>query len=71
MTMGRNRTTVFKALNDRIEQKLQGLTNKSLSNGFKVILLKAAAQSILIILMNLFLVPNDTCEEIQRKMNRF
>lgn len=52
MTMGRNKSNVFKSLTDRVEQRLQGWANKSLSKGGKVILLKTAAQSIPNFLMN-------------------
>lgn len=62
---------VFKPLTERIEQKLQGWANKSLSKGGKAILLKTAAQSIPNFLMNLLLLPAEVCDEIQKKMNGF
>ncbi|KAL8102066.1 hypothetical protein AgCh_026811 [Apium graveolens] len=69
--MGRNRSNAFKPLIGRVEQRLQGWANKSLSKGGKVVLLKTSAQSIPNFLMNLLLVPAEVCEEIQKKMNGF
>ncbi|XP_074336841.1 uncharacterized protein LOC141674013 [Apium graveolens] len=71
MIMGRNRSNAFKPLIGRVEQRLQGWANKSLSKGGKVVLLKTSAQSIPNFLMNLLLVPAEVCEEIQKKMNGF
>ncbi|XP_074377717.1 uncharacterized protein LOC141719240 [Apium graveolens] len=46
MIMGINRSNAFKPLIGRVEQRLQGWANKSLSKGGKVVLLKTSAQSI-------------------------
>lgn len=71
MTIGRNKTTVFQCLLDRVDQKLQAWGNKVLSRAGKTVLLKTAAQSIPNFWMNLFMLPNDICDNIEKRMNGF
>lgn len=71
MYVGNNKNDVFGFLIDRVTQKLQGWSNKSLSKGGKLVLLKTAAQSISNFWMNLFLIPANIWESIERRMNGF
>ncbi|XP_074326999.1 uncharacterized protein LOC141664942 [Apium graveolens] len=71
MCVGRNKTEVFGFLKDRVQAKLQGWGNKDLSKQEKLTLLKTAAQVIPSFWMNLFLIPVNMCEELERKMNAF
>lgn len=57
MYIGRGKTNAFNFLKERISQKLQHWSNKSISKGGKLVLLKTAAQSIPNFWMNLFLIP--------------
>lgn len=71
MYIGRRKNNAFKFLKDRVSQKLQNWNNKSISKGGKLVLLKTAAQSVPNFWMNLFLIPGEVCNEIQRLMNSF
>lgn len=71
MFIGRNKSRVFKFLTERVNNKLQGWNNKSISRGGKMVLLKTAAQSIPTFWMNLFQIPNEVCQGIQKIMNAF
>lgn len=71
MRIGRNKVSSFAFLTERIEQKLQGWHNISLSKAGKVMLLKTAAQVIPNFWMSLFLIPMEVCEGMERRMNAF
>lgn len=71
MQIGRRKKNAFKFLSDRISQKLQSWGHKAISKGGKLVLLKTAAQTIPNFWMNLFLIPADICNGIQRQMNSF
>ncbi|WOG86655.1 hypothetical protein DCAR_0205872 [Daucus carota subsp. sativus] len=71
MHIGRRKHNAFKFLSDRVSQKLQGWGTKSISKGGKLVLLKTAAQTIPNFWMNLFLLPAEICNGIQRQMNSF
>lgn len=71
MSIGRNKAAQFGFLLERIEQKLDGWTNHTISKAGKVTLLKSAAQSIPNFWMKFMLIPNVICEKIERKMNFF
>lgn len=71
MCTGRNKTTEFGFLLERIEQKLQGWAKYKISKAGKMTLLKTAPQSIPNFWMNLMLIPNEICEKIERRMNSF
>lgn len=64
--IGRRKNNTFKFVNDRISSKLLGWSNKSISRGGKVVLLKSAAQTILNFWMNLFLISQKICDRIQK-----
>ncbi|XP_074327140.1 uncharacterized protein LOC141665057 [Apium graveolens] len=71
MHIGRRKNKEFKFLVERISSKLEGWSNKSISRGGKVILLKTAAQTIPNFWMNLLLIPQGICSQIQKQMNSF
>ncbi|XP_074377352.1 putative mitochondrial protein AtMg00310 [Apium graveolens] len=71
MFIGRRKNNAFKFLTERVSQKLQNWSNKKLSKGGKLVLLKTAAQSVPNFWMSLFLIPNEICNEIERHMNSF
>lgn len=71
MTAGRKRRSVFHFLTHPVKQKLQNRNNKVLSKAGKFTLLKTVAQTIPNFWMNLFLLPNDVCEGIEKQMNGF
>lgn len=66
MNIGRNKSSVFQFLIDKMKQKLQSWSNKEISKGGKCTLLKTAAQTIPNFVMNLFLIPNDVCDSLER-----
>ncbi|KAL8158305.1 hypothetical protein AgCh_002851 [Apium graveolens] len=71
MRVGRKKVETFQFLKDRVKQKLQGWGNKSISKAGKLILLKTAAQSIPNFWMNLLLIPEEICDDIEKIMNSF
>ncbi|XP_074344603.1 uncharacterized protein LOC141683750 [Apium graveolens] len=71
MHIGRRKNIAFKFQADRISAKLTSWSNKALSRGGKVLLLKTAAQTISNFWMNLFLIPQERCDQIQKQMNSF
>ncbi|XP_074323405.1 putative mitochondrial protein AtMg00310 [Apium graveolens] len=71
MHIGRRKMSSFSFLLERVEQKLQGWHNKTLSKSGKVTLLKNAAQVVPNFWMSLFLIPIEICEGLEKKMNKF
>lgn len=71
MYIGKNKREVFGFLEDRVNQKVQGWSNKSLSKAGKLVLLKSAAQALPNFWMSLFALPASICESIERIMNGF
>lgn len=71
MHIGRNKGVEFGFLVDKVERKLQGWGNKTISKAGKITLLKTAAQSIPNFWMSLLLIPVEICEKIEKKMNAY
>ncbi|KAL8089279.1 hypothetical protein AgCh_038904 [Apium graveolens] len=71
MVVGRNKCTTFSFLSERVEKKLQGWQNQTISKAGKVILLKTAAQVIPNFWMNMFLIPSEITDRIEKSMNKF
>lgn len=71
MRIGRKKGEVFQFVKEKIKQKLQGWQNKDISKAGKVTLLKTTAQSIPNFWMNLLLIPESLCEEIENLMNSY
>ncbi|XP_074370415.1 uncharacterized protein LOC141711691 [Apium graveolens] len=59
MYVGRRKNNAFRFLTERVSQKLQNWSNKKMSKGGKLVLLKTAAQAIPNFWMNLFLIPTE------------
>ncbi|XP_074352546.1 putative mitochondrial protein AtMg00310 [Apium graveolens] len=62
---------VFKFLVDRVEQKLQSWRMQNISKAGKITLLKSAAQAVPNFWMQLFLIPQITCDAIEKRMNSY
>ncbi|KAL8103570.1 hypothetical protein AgCh_027952 [Apium graveolens] len=69
-TTGEDRQSVCTLLGVQ-EVKSPGMGEKTLSKGGKVVLLKTSAQVLPNFWMNLFLIPLEICEGIEKKMNAF
>lgn len=61
----------FSFLIEKVEQKLQGWNNQTISRAGKVTLLKTTAQSIPNFWMQLLLIPNAVCDKLEKRMNAF
>lgn len=71
MIVGRRKSATFSFLLERIQQKLQGWQNQSLSKAGKITLLKTAAQVVPNFWMSMFCIPLAVCEGIEKTMNAF
>lgn len=69
--VGRNKTTLFGYLKDIMQAPIQGWDKKMLSKGGKEILLKTVAQTLPNYAMNVFLLPLDLCQQLERLMCKF
>ncbi|KAM6559492.1 hypothetical protein CsatA_028731 [Cannabis sativa] len=70
-SVGRNKNTILGFLKDKIRKRIQGWEGRILSRPGKEVLLKAVAQSISSYAMSLFLLPFETCKELERLMEKF
>ncbi|XP_024157591.1 uncharacterized protein LOC112165325 [Rosa chinensis] len=70
-TIGRNKTDVFKKLNERLDVHLQGWQGKFLSKAGKLVLIKAVAQAIPTYSMSVFQLPIGVCKKFQAKVSKF
>lgn len=71
MYMDRIKKQIFEFISDKIQSKLQALSNKELSKVRKLTLVKTAEQTTPKFWMSLFLIPDSICDEVERKMNAF
>ncbi|KAL8112201.1 hypothetical protein AgCh_019769 [Apium graveolens] len=71
MLIGRRKKATFIFLVDRVEQKIQQWKVQNISKTGKLTLLKGAAQTIPNFWMQLFLIPTEICESIEKKMNSY
>lgn len=69
--VGRNKTTIFAYVKDRIQSRLHSWNKKFLSRAGKEVLLKTVAQVIPIYVMSVFLLPKSMCLEIEKLMNAY
>ncbi|XP_060968467.1 uncharacterized protein LOC115719361 [Cannabis sativa] len=70
-TLGRNKSTVFGYLKDRVRKKLQGWDAKILSHAGKEVLIKIVAQSLPNFAMIVFLLPLEISRDIESQMAHF
>lgn len=71
MNVGRNKSEVFGFLTDKVQKKVQGWASKDISNQEKITLLSSATQVVPSFWMNIFLIPDGVCDDIEKKMNGF
>ncbi|XP_074356529.1 uncharacterized protein LOC141696263 [Apium graveolens] len=71
MLVGRKKNETFSFLVERVQQKLNGWQNQPISKAGKVVLLKIVAQVIPNFWMNMFLIPMEICDGIEKAMNAF
>lgn len=57
---------MFQFVKDRLQQQVRGWQGCGLSRSGKEILLKTVAQALPTYVMSLYLLPKDTCGELQR-----
>lgn len=69
--IGRNKNALFGYLKDRLQDRIQGWDKKFLSKGGNEILLKTVAQTLPNYAMNIFLLPWDLCQQLERMMCKF
>ncbi|XP_031101984.1 uncharacterized protein LOC116005889 [Ipomoea triloba] len=69
--LGRNKTIVFRYIEQKINDRVHMWTQKFLSRPGKEVLLKSIAQAIPIFTMSVFLLPLTVCESIEKLMSRF
>ncbi|XP_050217619.1 uncharacterized protein LOC126668470 [Mercurialis annua] len=69
--VGRNKRQILNFIRDRVWHKIKGWSAKTLSRGGKEILLKTVAQAMPNFVMNVFLIPLDLCDELERMMNSY
>ncbi|KAM6541169.1 hypothetical protein CsatB_005616 [Cannabis sativa] len=70
-SVGRNKNAILGFLKDKIRKRIQGWEGRILSRAGNEVLLKAVAQSISSYAMSVFLLPFDTCKELERLMAKF
>ncbi|KAM6561714.1 hypothetical protein CsatA_030953 [Cannabis sativa] len=70
-TLGRNKTAMLGFLKDRMRKKIQSWEGKFLSKAGKELLIKTVAQSLPSYAMNVFLLPVETCQEMEQLMCKF
>ncbi|XP_031131672.1 uncharacterized protein LOC116033057 [Ipomoea triloba] len=69
--LGRNRTTVFRYVEQRVRERVNSWQKKLLTRAGKEVLLKSVAQAMPIFSMSVFLLPIGVCHTIENIMNRF
>ncbi|KAL8092543.1 hypothetical protein AgCh_034709 [Apium graveolens] len=69
--MGRNKNAVFGFLKEKLADRIKGWDNNCLSKGGKEILLKTVAQSLPSYAMSIFILPMQTCIDMERLMTKF
>ncbi|XP_060959224.1 uncharacterized protein LOC115699974 [Cannabis sativa] len=70
-TLGQNKTALLGFLKDKMRKKIQSWEGRFLSKAGKELLIKTVAQSLLSYAMNVFLLPIETCQEMEQLMYKF
>ncbi|KAM6544338.1 hypothetical protein CsatB_008785 [Cannabis sativa] len=70
-TVGRNKNAILGFLKDKLRKRIQGWEGRILSRAGKEVLLKSIAQALPNYAMSVFLLPLDTCKELERLMAKF
>ncbi|CAH9072437.1 unnamed protein product [Cuscuta europaea] len=69
--VGRNKGAIFGYIKDRIYARINSWNNRFLSRARRAVLLKNVIQTMPNYAMNVFLLPKDLCESIEKLMNGF
>ncbi|KAM6571073.1 hypothetical protein CsatA_015153 [Cannabis sativa] len=69
--MNRNKNAVLRYLKDKVRQRIQSWDNKFLSCAGKEVLIKSVLQSLPSYAMNVFLLTDEICKDIERMMSKF
>ena len=69
--MGRSKQNTFRALKEKLDNKLPGWKEKLLSQAGKKVLIKAVAQVIPTYIMSVFKFPDSLCDDMTRMIRRF
>jgi hypothetical protein len=69
--IGRNRTTVFAYVKDRVWQKINSWSSKCLSKAGREVMIKSGLQAIHSYVMSIFLLPETIISTIEKMMNSF
>ncbi|XP_019179038.1 PREDICTED: uncharacterized protein LOC109174248 [Ipomoea nil] len=69
--LGRNKTAIFKYIEENIRTRMGLWTHKFLSRAGKEVLLKSIAQALPIFTMSSFLLPLRVCDTLEKLFNRF
>lgn len=71
MHVGQKKVATFQFLTNRVKQKLQNWSNRTMSKACKCTLLKTSAQCVPNFWTNLLLISNEICENIEVLFNGF
>ncbi|CAH9105008.1 unnamed protein product [Cuscuta europaea] len=69
--IGRGKRAILGFLRDRIVQRIKSWNNRFLSRAGRAVLLRNVVQAMPTYAMNVFLLPRDLCDEIEKLMNGF
>lgn len=69
--VGRKKTAIFGYLKEKMQARIQGWDKKWLSKGGKEILLKTIAQALPNYSMSVFLLPVETCRDLEQMMCKY
>ncbi|XP_023880732.1 uncharacterized protein LOC111993105 [Quercus suber] len=69
--VGRSKQNTFRALKEKLDNKLSGWKEKMLSQAGKEVLIKAVAQAIPIYTMSVFKLPDALCDDLTRMIRKF
>ena len=69
--MGHLKQHTFRALKEKLDNKLSRWKEKMLSQVCKEVLIKAVAQAIPTYTMSIFKLPDTLCDDFTRMMQRF
>ncbi|XP_031097070.1 uncharacterized protein LOC116001325 [Ipomoea triloba] len=69
--IGRNKTEVFKYIDQKIRQRVGSWQKKLLSCARKETLIKSVAQSLPTYSMSVYLLPDSLCDTLQKVMNKY
>ncbi|XP_074374152.1 uncharacterized protein LOC141714536 [Apium graveolens] len=69
--ISRKKSVTFGYVKDRLKERLQGWGKKNLSRAGNEILLKSSAQTLPNYTMNVFLIPVNICNELEKDMCKY